>query len=83
MEVDGRPVLAFEAERTKDALHMCREHWVLDDLATLKSSGVPLRAAKSKLSVRLATSEERNTFEQAAPEPSGDMLLVFLVKLDP
>jgi hypothetical protein len=83
LEVDGRPILAFEAERTKDALHMCRETWLLDDLTTLKSGGVPLRAAKSKLSVRLATSEERSAFEQAAPEPSDDMLLAFLVKLDP
>ena len=31
---------------------------------------------------RPATSEEINVFEQAAPEPSDEMVLVFLVELD-
>ena len=82
LEVDGRPIIAFEASRINEARQICKESWLLDDLAVLKSGGAPLRAAKSKLSVRPATSEEITVFEQAAPEPSDEMVLVFLVELD-
>ena len=82
LEVDGRPIVAFEASRINEARQICKESWLLDDLAVLKSGGAPLRAAKSKLSVRPATSEEITVFEQAAPEPSDEMVLVFLVELD-
>jgi hypothetical protein len=82
LEVDGRPILAFAASRTSEAQQICKEAWLLDDLAVLKSGGMPLRRAQSKLLVRGATPEETTVFEQAAPEPSGDMVLAFLVELD-
>ena len=82
LEVDGHPIVAFEASRSSEAQQLCKEKWLLDDLAILKSGGAPLRAAQSKLSVRPATSEEINVFEQAAPEPSDETVLVFLVELD-
>ena len=82
LEVNGLPIVAFEASRSSEAQQLCKEKWLLDDLAILKSGGAPLRAAQSKLSVRPATSEEINVFEQAAPEPSDEMVLVFLVELD-
>jgi alcohol dehydrogenase class IV len=82
LEVDGRPILAFEAARISEAKQICKETWLLNDLIVLKSGGVPLRTAQSKLSVRPATSEEITIFEQAAPEPSDEMVLAFLVELD-
>jgi len=42
LEVDGRPTLAFEAIRTREAQQICNESWLRDDLASLKSCGVPL-----------------------------------------
>jgi hypothetical protein len=82
LEVDGRPTLAFEASGTREAQGICKESWLLDDLANLKSGGAPIRAATSKLSVRPATPEEIGVFEQAFPEPSDDMALAYLVELD-
>jgi hypothetical protein len=82
LEVDGRPIFAFAASRLSEARQICKEAWLLDDLAALKSGGTPLRAAQSKLAVRPATPEEITVFEQAAPEPPGEMVLAFLVHLD-
>jgi hypothetical protein len=82
LEVDGRPIVAFEASGISEARQIRKESWFLDDLAILKSGGAALRAAQSKLSVRPATSEEVTVFEQAASEPSSEMMLVFLVELD-
>jgi hypothetical protein len=84
LEVDGRPTLAFEAEGIKVAQEIRNESWLIDDLTRLKSGGIPLRTARSKLSVRLASIEEATIFEQAAEsaKPSEDMTLAYLVELD-
>ena len=37
LEVDGRPVLAFEAVRLRDAQELCKEAWLHDDLRSLRS----------------------------------------------
>ena len=62
LEVDGRPILAFEAGSHRDAQQICKETWLHDDLAELQSGGVPLYTAQSKLSVRPATAEEEAIF---------------------
>jgi hypothetical protein len=84
LEVDGRATLAFEATSTRLAHQICKETWLQDDLAFLRSNGVPLGTLRSKLTVRLATSEEAIVFDQAAEstEPSDEMVLVYLVELD-
>jgi hypothetical protein len=84
LEVDGRPTLAFEAARTKEAQQICKEPWLWADLILLRSGGVPLCTDQSKLSVRLATAEEADIFRQAAEmaKPSDDMALAYLIELD-
>jgi hypothetical protein len=84
LEVDGRPTLAFEAARTKEAQQICKESWLRGDLALLRSSGAPLYTAQSKLSVRPATGDEANIFHQAVElaKPSADMVLAYLIELD-
>lgn len=37
LEVDERPVLAFEAHVTREAQSLCKEAWLREDLASLKS----------------------------------------------
>jgi hypothetical protein len=32
LEVDGRPTLAFEAARTREAQQICKESWLRGDL---------------------------------------------------
>jgi hypothetical protein len=58
LEVDGRPVLAFEASNFREANQLCKERWLRDDLMSLKSAGAPLGTDLSKLSVRSANPEE-------------------------
>jgi hypothetical protein len=82
--VDGRPTLAFEAANTRQAQQIYKENWLKEDLAFLRSNGVPLGTARSKLSVRPATSEEAIAYDRVAEstEPSDEMVLVYLVDLD-
>jgi hypothetical protein len=40
VEVDGRPTLAFEASRKKEAQEICKESWLRGDLI-LSSGGIP------------------------------------------
>ena len=62
LEVDGRPILAFEASGTKEARQLCQESWLHNDLSILTSGGFRLRTAKSNLSVRLASPDEATVF---------------------
>ena len=84
LEADGRPILAFEASGTREAQQLCQESWLLNDLSILTSSGARLRTAKSKLSVRLASTDEATIFRLVADAtiPSADMVLAYLVELD-
>jgi hypothetical protein len=84
LEVDGRPTLSFEASNTRQAMEIRKEPWLRDDLCSLKSNGIPLCSAASKLSVRLANAEEAIVFSQAANQtkPSDEILLAYLVELD-
>ena len=85
LQVDGRPILAFEAANSQEAQTICKETWLREDLSVLKSGGVPLYTAQSKLSVRPATAEERVFFfGQIADgqEPSDDMKIGYLIKRD-
>lgn len=84
LEADGRPTLAFEASSTAEARKLCKESWLIDDLISLKSDGVVLGSANSKLHVRPASPEEAPRFsrEFKTEMPTDDVVLVFLVTLD-
>jgi len=84
LEVDGRPILAFEASGTREAQKLCQESWLHNDLSILTSGGVRLRTAKSKLSVRPASPDEATVFALVANRvnPSDGMVLAYLVELD-
>ena len=85
LEVDGRPILAFEASGTKEARQLCQELWLHNDLSISTSGGVRLRTAKSILSVRLASPDEATVFGLVAnmtKNSSEDMVLAYLVDLD-
>jgi hypothetical protein len=84
LEVDGRPILAFEASNTSEASQLSKETWLLEDLGLLTSNGAPLRTAQSQLSVRPATAKEVIVFGHMskAAKPSDDLMLAYLVELD-
>jgi hypothetical protein len=84
LEVDGRPTLAFEARKYREAIELCHEDWLRVELGLQKLSGVPLCRADSDLRIRLARPAEmvlyRRTVE--ANNSSDDSNLVYLIKLD-
>lgn len=84
LEINGSPILAFEAVRMREAQELCKEAWLRDDLASLTSKGVPLLSAGAVLSVRPADTQEAITFgeDTSAIPPNDDLRLAYLVDLD-
>jgi hypothetical protein len=84
MDIDGKPVIAFEARNLREAGELCREAWLQDDLALLTSNGIPLYAAGAKMKVRPASQEEAQAYRDAEAEAAecDDLLLAYLVELD-
>jgi len=83
IDVGGKPTLSFEARNLRESWELCHEEWLRDDIARLKSGGIPLWDGKAPLKSRYATQAERSVFLEAAGEPSpDDMVLAYLVEID-
>ena len=84
LSVGDRAILAFQTTTLAKARELTREAWLHDDLIALTSSLVPIWDGKDKLSVRVATDEEVDTYLQSerVAEIGDDLLLAYLVELD-
>jgi hypothetical protein len=83
LDVGGKPILTFEAKNLREAWELCHEEWLRDDIARLKSHGIPLWDGKAILKSRYATASEKAVFLGATGEPAPeDMVLAYLVELD-
>jgi len=85
LDVDGKPIVSFEAISAREANELIREHWFRDDLRLLKSNGEPLWDGVAPLRSRPAGPEEAERYQGLAAEAAdsaGDILLAFLVTLD-
>jgi hypothetical protein len=84
IDVDDRPTMTFEALNLREARELCHEHWLKEDLAEARSSGVPLWDGKAKLRARLALPDETVLFAEAKNncQPSDGLMLVYLVEVD-
>jgi hypothetical protein len=84
IEINGRPTLALQAKRHKDAERLCEHGQLRTQLSTVTSHGAPLCDASAKIKIRLATAEEAVLYRQAtqSTEPSSDTNVVYLVDLD-
>jgi hypothetical protein len=84
LEVDGKPTLAFEAKKFREANELCHEDWLRVELGLQKLNGVPLCGADSGLRIRLAWPAEMVLYRKAieANHPSDDSKLVYLVEPD-
>jgi hypothetical protein len=84
LDIDGKPTLAFEARKLREATQLCGEEWLRADLAVLSSNGVPLARKDSCLKARTANDAERAAYREAAQmaKASDDLFLVYLVELD-
>jgi hypothetical protein len=84
LEVDGKPTLAFEAKKYREANELCHEDWLRVELGLQKFNSVPLCGADSYLRIRLARPAEMVLYRQAteANNSSDDTKLVYLIELD-
>jgi hypothetical protein len=84
LEVDGRPTLAFEAKKYREANELCHEDWLRVELGLHKLNGVPLCGVDSHLRIRLARPAEMVLYRQAAEasNSSDDTMLIYLIELD-
>jgi hypothetical protein len=84
VEINGRPTLALQAKRYKDAERLCEQGRLRTELSTMTSHGTPLCDERAAMKIRLATAEEAVLYWQATQSsvPSSDTNAVYLVELD-
>jgi hypothetical protein len=81
--VDGKPIVAFEANG-REAAELCKEEWFRAELSALNSSGEPICGTGSKLQARTAIEKEMAEYRQGSKEAedSDDLMFVYLIDLD-
>jgi len=81
IEINGRPTLALQAKRHRDAERLCEHGQLRTKLSTITSHGTPLCDASATMKLRLATAEEAALYRRASQstEPSSDTHIVYLV----
>ena len=83
LEIDGKPTLAFEAKKYREADEICHQEWLRVELGQQKMNDVPLCHADSDLRIRLARPDEMVLYRQAAEaDKSSNDKLVYLIELD-
>jgi hypothetical protein len=84
LEIDGKPTLAFEAMKYREADEICHQAWLRLELGQRKINYVPLCGADSHLRIRLARPAEMDLYRQAAETNKlSDDRLAYLIELDP
>jgi len=58
LEIDGKPTLAFEAMKYREADDICHQEWLRFELGQRKINNVPLCVADPHLRIRLARPAE-------------------------
>lgn len=84
LEIDGRPIAVTDASE-KDAKDLLES--IAEELIDLESEGGMIWDGTSPLTIRRATEEEINTFEEAEmdeedEEDDEDPVVVFLIDID-
>ena len=84
IEIDGRPILAFEAGDLAEAVRVASDADLMTDLMALTSSGRSICSLNSTINVRLALQAELEVFEHAVQvAPACDQpTMTFLIKID-
>ncbi|MGD0192107.1 MAG: hypothetical protein ABSD74_15315 [Rhizomicrobium sp.] len=89
LEIKGTAALAFEADDMDDARAFAEDTDELEDLTELTSNGAPLWNGKDDISVRAATQDETDLFEEERgedweeePHADAEDFIVYLVPLD-
>ena len=83
IEVDGKPILTFEAKLYSEAEAIVADERLRTTLLASKSGGVSLSDEHSILRLRLAHSDEAKRYKDAVSLLTDDLKLVYLIDLDP
>ena len=75
LEIDGKPALAFEAMKYREADEICHHEWLRLELGQRKINDVPLCGADSHLRIRLARPAEMDLYRQGAELTSCQMTI--------
>jgi hypothetical protein len=68
LDVDGKPILSFEAQNLRELSELCRERWLRDEVAELKSYDISLWDGNAALKTRYASDAEKAAFLEATGE---------------
>jgi hypothetical protein len=68
LDVDGKPILSFEAQNLRESSELCREQWLRDEVAELKSYDISRWDGKAALKTRYASDAEKAAFLEATGE---------------
>jgi hypothetical protein len=85
LDIGNRPILSFEAKNLREAWEVCHELWLREDVARLRSNGIPLWDGAATLRSRSATGPEREVYREAAKSaaaPPDELVLAYLVEID-
>lgn len=67
-------------ENFREALELCKEDWVRDDLTTITSNGLPLCSSTAKLTVRRADEAEIVIYGNGAIQAqTGDLVHILSI----
>jgi hypothetical protein len=79
---NNSPLIAFHAENSVEARALCREKWLREDLRKATSAGRPVWDGRTPLALKLASSDEVRTFEQAAAATADTQIVAYLIPVD-
>jgi hypothetical protein len=84
LEIDQRPILAFEATSAREAQELSKEQWLLDDLKRLRSDGEPLWDGKARIRIGPAAGEQVSEVKAAigARASGSELAIIYLLPLD-
>lgn len=82
IEIDGRPIAAFNAWDAREARGVCELPEFIADLKGLISDGAPLCGDVAELTVRPATAGEIATFHSACGWSSVADAITFVILVD-
>ena len=84
LEINERPILAFEAMSGRDARELIHEPWLRLDLKRLRSNGAPLWDGKARLQVGVAVGAQVDEVRSLlrAELKGTDLAIVYLTPLD-
>lgn len=84
LEIDGQPILVFDADSIEEARGICALSEFRADLGELRRQGKPLLDDAAILAARDATASEAAAFDYALTNagPSDGPTMAFLVPVD-